>query len=201
MKTFTRVYDTYVQAEEAVRALESAGVPTADMSLVANNGMAERHPNVDHTSGAAAGAGLGAAVGAGWGAAVGGGVGLLTGLGLMAIPGLGPVVAAGWLAATALGAAAGSAAGGLIGSLVDSGVPESDAHVYSEVVRRGGTLLTVRTDANDAAVLRILDQYNPVDPTARRREYESAGWTRVDPDDGPLPSRGNDRTQFHDRLG
>jgi hypothetical protein len=38
-------------------------------------------------------------------AGVGGAAGLLAGLGLLAIPGLGPVVAAGWLAATAVGAA------------------------------------------------------------------------------------------------
>ena len=42
---------------------------------------------------------------------------LLAGLGLLAIPGLGPVVAAGWLAATAVGAAAGAATGGIIGAL------------------------------------------------------------------------------------
>ncbi|MGF6178734.1 hypothetical protein ABIE33_007054 [Ensifer sp. 4252] len=60
----------------------------------------------------------------------------------MASPGVGPVVAAGWLAATAAGAIAGSAVGGIIGALTDSGVPEEDAHVYAEGVRRGETLVT-----------------------------------------------------------
>jgi len=39
---------------------------------------------------------------------------------------------------------AASAAG--IGGLTESGVPENDAHVYAEGVRRGGTLVTARVD-------------------------------------------------------
>jgi hypothetical protein len=54
----------------------------------------------DGTDDRAEGAGKGAGIGAG----LGGAAGLLAGLGLLAIPGLGPVVAAGWLAATAVGA-------------------------------------------------------------------------------------------------
>ena len=48
---------------------------------------------------------------------------------------------------------AASAAG--IGGLTESGVPENDAHVYAEGVRRGGTLVTARVDddASDAAGL------------------------------------------------
>jgi hypothetical protein len=59
--------------------------------------------------------------GTGIGAGVGGTAGLLAGLGLLAIPGLGPVVAAGWLAATAVGAAAGGAIGGIVGALTEAG--------------------------------------------------------------------------------
>jgi hypothetical protein len=173
MKVFTRVYDTYSQAEQAVGALEAAGVASSDISLVANKVVSDKYDKVDEVSGTATGAGVGAALG--------GGVGLLTGLGLMAIPGLGPVVAAGWLAATALGAAAGTAAGGLIGALAEAGVPERDAQVYSEAVRRGGTLMTVRTDMSDAQVNSLLDKYGPMDPNSRRIEYEQKGWKSFDP--------------------
>ena len=86
--------------------------------------------------------------GAGAGVVLGGAGGLLAGLGLLAIPGIGPVVAGGWLLATAAGAAAGAilggAAGGIIGALVAGGVPEADAHVYSEAIRRGGSLVTAK---------------------------------------------------------
>ena len=177
MQTFTRVYDTYSQAERAVADLEAAGVPSSDMSLVANKYVSEKYDDVDEVSGAASGASVGAAVG--------GGAGLLAGIGLLAIPGLGPVVAAGWLASTAVGALAGSATGGLIGALADAGTPDRDAHVYSEAVRRGGTLLTVRTDAPAATVEATLNKYRPIDPSKRRGEYEAAGWRNYDPDATP----------------
>ena len=110
------------------------------------------------------------------------GLELLAGLGMIAIPGIGPVVAAGWLAATALGVAAGSATGGLIGALVGAGEPEAHAHVYSEAVRRGGTLVTVKVDdSRETATVAILDRHNPINPITRRAEYGKTGWKTFDP--------------------
>ncbi len=176
MKTVTGLFDSYDDACAAVTALEGAGIPADDISIVSNNGY-----NRDDTSNAAEGAGAGA----GLGALAGGTGGLLAGLGMLAIPGVGPVVAAGWLAATAAGAVAGAvvggAAGGLIGALTESGVPEADAHVYAEGVRRGGSLVTVRVDEFRAEeARRILEESNWVDPAARRRDYEADGWTGFD---------------------
>ena len=119
MKTVSRVYDSYGQAREAVRALEAAGVPSSEVSLIANKHVSAAHADVNEISDTAKGAGIGGAIG--------GGAGLLAGLGLLAIPGLGPVVAAGWLASTAAVAAAGAAAGGIVGALVDSGEPDEHA--------------------------------------------------------------------------
>lgn len=173
MVTITRAYDSHDDAKIVVNELENAGIPTADISLIANRSVSE-----DYADENAAGEG------AGIGAAVGGGAGLLAGLGMMAIPGLGPIVAAGWLASTALGAAAGAAAGGLLGALVDGGESEDRAHVYAESVRRGSTLVTVRTqDANVATVERVMDGHNPFDPVVRRAEYGEEGWTGFDVDD------------------
>ena len=131
-------------------------------------------------------AGTGAATGATAGALIGGGAGLLAGIGALAIPGIGPVVAAGWLVSTLAGAvtggAAGAATGGLIGSLTNSGVPEREAHVYAEGVRRGGSLVTVRTDdARAVEVERIMDRRS-IDWAERDRSYRSEGWERFDPD-------------------
>lgn len=174
MAALTRVYDTYAHAQRVVADLESAGVPASDISLVANKYVSEKYADVEETSAAGTGAGLGAAVG--------GGAGLLAGLGMLAIPGIGPVVAAGWLASTALGAAAGAATGGLIGALVGTGVDERDAEVYAESVRRGGTMVTVRTaDADLSSISAIMDRHSPVDPQARRSEYQSGGWSSFDP--------------------
>ena len=119
----------------------------------------------------------GAVAGASVGALAGAGTGLLTALGVIAIPGLGPLVAAGVLATTLAGTAAGAATGGLLGALMDYGVSEEDAHVYSEGVRRGGTLVTVRAPDDRVALAHdILNQHHPVDIPARRRSYNEEGW-------------------------
>lgn len=179
MKTVTGLFDSYDDAEAAVSNLEAAGIPSTDISIVSNNGDG-RYQTDDNN--AAEGAGTGAGIGAG----IGGAGGLLTGLGLLAIPGVGPVVAAGWLAATAAGAVAGAvvggATGGLIGALTESGVSESDAHVYAEGVRRGGTLVTARVDeTRQAEAEAVLKGSNWVDPALRRRNYEEGGWKSFDP--------------------
>jgi hypothetical protein len=180
MKTVTGLFDNYDEASDAVGELEASGIAPADISIVASN--ADNRHDIDGSKAAED-----AASGAGLGAVVGGAGGLLTGLGLMAIPGVGPVVAAGWLAATAVGAVGGAvvggAAGGIVGALTDSGVPESDAHVYAEGVRRGGTLVTAKVDdqlAGDAE--RILRQGKSVNLQERRSDYEAGGWTGFDAD-------------------
>lgn len=174
MRTVSRVYDTYSQARNAVAAVEAAGVPSAEISLVANKYVSEKYAGVTDVSKTATGAGVGGVVG--------GGAGLLAGLGLLAIPGLGPVVAAGSLAALAVGAAAGATAGGLVGALVSAGTSDDHAHVYSESVRRGGTLVSARVD--DLAATRIqsiLDGFKPIDPVERGAAYRKEGWTTFDP--------------------
>ncbi len=178
MRTITALYDDYADASRAVSALEEAGIPSSDISIVANN--TDRQYGDDATTGEAVTAG------AGVGAAVGGVGGLLTGLGLMAIPGVGPVVAAGWLATTAAGgvagAAVGGAAAGIVAGLTESGVPERDAHVYAEGVRRGGAMVVAKVDEGkvDAAEA-ILSRSNRVDVDTRRSDYETTGWNQFDP--------------------
>ena len=98
---------------------------------------------------------------------------------------MGPVVAAGWLAATAVGAAAGAATGGIIGALTEAGVSEEDAHTYAEGVRRGGTLVTARVPDVDRAKLdAILDQ-SSVNIRDRRAMWQKSGWQRFDPESKP----------------
>ena len=178
-QTVSALYDSYDAAISAVNALESAGVPAADVSMVSNN--VDNRYAKDRPSNAGEDAGKGAGIGA----VVGGVGGLLTGLGLLAIPGVGPVVAAGWLVATAAGAATGAvvggAAGGLVGSLTGAGVPERDAHFYAEGVRRGGTLVTARVaDARAPAAREILQRFQAVDPAIRGEVYRGSGWTSFD---------------------
>ncbi|MDH2313292.1 hypothetical protein [Methylobacterium brachiatum] len=180
MQTLSAMYDRYDDAATAVTKLEALGIPHADISLIGNQAepsAAGVSARADDTAGhAATGAGTGATLGT----ILGGGAGLLAGLGLMAIPGVGPVVAAGWLVATLTGAGIGAAAGGLAGSLTGAGVNETDAHAYEEGVRRGGTLLTVRTDeAHAPAVADILEEHGAVDLDERVQDWESEGWAKA----------------------
>ncbi|TPM90585.1 general stress protein [Mesorhizobium sp. B2-1-3A] len=182
MKTVTGLFDNYDDAADAVGELEAQGIPRSNISIVANN--SDDWYEADRSE-AAEDAGAGAGIGA----VVGGAGGLLTGLGVMAIPGIGPVVAAGWLAATAAGivagAVAGGAVGGIVGGLTESGVPENDAHVYAEGVRRGGTLVTAKVDDELVAnAEEILGQSRSVDLADRRRTYEAEGWTGFDANAG-----------------
>ncbi|MBV9749514.1 MAG: hypothetical protein JO157_11935 [Acetobacteraceae bacterium] len=183
-RTFTHLYDNHDYALQTVQALESAGVPHSDISLVANNAdnrygatTATGAVPADDTAAESTGAGTGASVGT----ILGGGAGLLAGLGMLAIPGVGPVVAAGWLVATLTGAGVGAAGGGLLGSLVGAGVPEEHAHTYAESVRRGSTLVTVRGDDGQASRIEaVLNGRAPaaVDVTTRRMDYQTEGWTQ-----------------------
>ena len=171
-RTVTHLFDDYAQAQRAVEALEQAGFSSSEISLVSRY----------RSDGSLADDASGAATGATVGGLAGGGVGLLAALGVIAIPGIGPLVAAGVLATTLASAAAGTLAGGLIGALVDYGVSEDDAHVYSEAVRRGGSLVSVRADdARAAKAEQILDQQTPVDVASRRQYYTQAGWSKYDP--------------------
>lgn len=184
----TRLFDTFAQAEIAVRNLESAGVARDDISLVSHESNHDHTPvdvrePRDHTATQAAerDAGVGAALGG----VIGAGGGVLAGLGLLAIPGLGPVVAAGWLASAAVGAVVGGAvvagAGGIVGALTHSGVSEEEAEFYAESVRRGGTLVSAKVGDEQAGVARTtLDSQPYVDVESRRAAYAAEGWSRFD---------------------
>lgn len=179
-QTITALFDRYEDASAAVSKLEAGGVPHADISIVSNN-EGDRHAerlgsgNHEHAKhGAETGAGTGATLGT----LAGGAAGLLAGLGLLAIPGVGPVVAAGWLVSAVTGAGVGAAAGGLVGGLAGAGMSEGDAHAYSEGVRRGGTLVTVRADeTRSAMVMDALEEHGSVDMNARTQGWRSEGWT------------------------
>ena len=185
--TISRLYDTYPDAERAVRALEAAGVSHSDISIVANNSdnwySADKKVDRDRdgVDDRAEGAGQGAGIGAG----LGGAAGLLAGLGLLAIPGLGPVVAAGWLASTALGAAAGAATGGIVGALTEAGISKDDAALYAEGVRRGGTLVTARVAEADRARLDSVLNQSAVDLRDRSAAWQKSGWKTFDPSSKP----------------
>jgi hypothetical protein len=196
-KMVTRLFDSFSDAKHAVVELERVGVPHGDISLVAHR--SDAHTGVAHvreprsfTAGEASA--VDAGVGGGTGGAIGAAGGALAGLGLVAIPGLGPVVAAGWLAATAVGAVVGAvvggAAGGLVGALTNAGVGEEEAHFYAEAVRRGGTLVSAKVaDDKLLSAEEALRNIPYVDVAERREVYLSGGWTAFDAAAEPYDER------------
>jgi hypothetical protein len=183
-RTVTALFERYADAEAAIGKLEAAGIPHADIAILASQSPDAPHVSPPGTSpvageveadtAGATGAGTGATVGG----LIGGGAGLLAGLGMLAIPGLGPVVAAGWLVAGLTGAGIGAAAGGLAGGLTGAGLSETEAAAYAEGVRRGGTLVTVRSDENRAAqVMSILNGAGSIDLDQRAEGWRAEGWT------------------------
>jgi hypothetical protein len=184
-KTVAALYDNFQSAQQATRDLVNHGFDRNDVSLAANDASGEysrylEDSDVDVMTDEGA-------AGAGTGALIGGLGGLVVGLGALLIPGVGPIIAAGplvnALVGAGIGAGVGAVTGGLIGALIDLGIPENEAEYYAEGIRRGGTLVTVRTteDLVDS-VKDILDRYHPVDMEERSSEWRESGWSGFDPD-------------------
>jgi hypothetical protein len=188
-KTVVGLFDTAAEAQSVVQELINIGFQRNDISLVANNAKGEYDGyRTIGTEGSSTAEGAGA--GAVGGGVLGGVLGLLVGVGALAIPGIGPVLAAGPLAAalgaagasTLVGAGIGAAAGGIIGALVGAGIPEEDAGFYAEGVRRGGTLVLVKS--SDDMAQRAYDamrRYGAVDVDERSGSWRQSGWTSFDP--------------------
>jgi hypothetical protein len=188
-KTIVGSFDSFEEAQDVLRDLQSAGFSKDDISIIAHESSRRSAtggglpPDAPATM---SDTGSGAATGAAAGGVLGGAAGLVVGLMGLAIPGIGPIVAAGPLAAALAGAGVGAVAGGLIGGLTSAGVPEDDANYYAEAVRRGGALVTVRADdarAEEAA--RIMRTHGAVDIERRAEQWREAGWTRHDPSAEP----------------
>ncbi|HEY1013256.1 MAG TPA: general stress protein [Herpetosiphonaceae bacterium] len=178
-RTVVGLFDTSEHAEQAVRGLQTKGFARDNIGIaVQDREQAAALGDAGNVTATGESAGAGALTGT----AVGGLLGLLVGLGTITVPGIGAVATAGTLAttlgSTALGAGIGAAAGGLIGALVGMGIPEDDAHVYAEGLKRGGVLVSVTTrDEQQAdAAVQTLRQFNAVDIDKRRDEYRTSGW-------------------------
>lgn len=201
--TVVALYDDVADAQDAVKELVESGFPREEISLMVRDARGETRGDIRLAQ-------EGAEVtppeqeraeqmdenvhdtteGAGIGAVLGGLTGLVIGIGAMAIPGIGPVLAAGPLIAALTGAGLGAAAGGMIGALTSAGIPEQQANEYAEGIRRGGTLVTVRTTDDTAEeAADILEKYNPIDIDERVSQWRSEGWTGFRTDQRGQPER------------
>ncbi len=197
IKTVVGSFDTIADASAAARAARAAGFIESDVSVIASN---IRNPNAPApaTKDDAAGAATGIVAGG----ALGGAAGLAVSLMGLAIPGIGPILAAGPIAAALAGAGAGAVAGGLIGGLVDLGVSETHAEYYAEAVRRGGALVTIRTDeSRTGEAERLIRQHGAYDIDDRVLRWKSAGWAGYNPEAEPFTFEEVERDRTVYRAG
>jgi hypothetical protein len=170
MKTVVGMFETTSDVDAVITELTRQGFDKRDISVVARREVL-KNSGLDITTGAE--------VGAITGATTGGIAGLLIGLGALVIPGIGPIIAAGefltWIGAMVLGLAAGAIGGGLLGGLVALGLPEHEAKVYVEGVKRGNLIVAVRApEERLAAAEDIFHAGKALDIDARRQEWEEA---------------------------
>lgn len=179
MKTVVGTFDNIQTAYAVANDLINAGFNRSDISVVAHDPKNEYAAYVDDRY---VDPGDDVAKGAGIGAAIGGLGGLLVGLGALAIPGVGPVIAAGPLLAALTGAGVGAVTGGIVGALVDLGIPDTEAHIYSEGLSRGNILVIAQVpDASADAVTRIMERPGLVDIHRQAETWRASGWKAFDP--------------------
>ena len=181
--TVCRLYDSCSDAHRVIVALEAAGLPSSETSVISNNSdiwySAAKTANVvplqkdSRGSKAVEGAAVGAAIGATAATAAS----LVT---MLAIPGVGAVVGAGWLAAALGSMAIGGVTGGLLGALTNAGISEDDAQVFVEGVRRGGTLVATRVPETDLPRIEAMMNYSAVNLRQRCDLYRKSGWQAFD---------------------
>jgi hypothetical protein len=178
------------RAEDAIRDLKNAGFTNEQLGVATQDtigfGASTQEPG-EGSPGAELPTG-GVAEDSTSGAITGGIVGGLLGLiSSVLLPGVGPLVAGGVLASTLMGIGVGAAAGGVVGALVSMGIPEEHAQYFAAGLKEGRTLLTVRTMADPASVLAILEQHGADlgpsrveradDGRGERRSRAGAGYT------------------------
>ena len=184
------VFTERSQAYQAINDLHQAGFRDEQIGFIA-------HEEIDASGNSEVTQPLhGSAVETGTrpGAVAGGVVGGLAGAAVaLLIPGLGPALAGGILA-TIGGAAVGAATGGLIGTLVEVGVPEEDAHRYTNEVHSGRIIVIVQADDNPTEAFRILKQDHALNPDVSitpTEEYDPEATVKLEPPEArvsPIPT-------------
>lgn len=200
-RTVVALFDNTPDAQAAINDLVNAGYPRDNMSIVANQPSGTYQQGTAPTEVTGTEAAEGAGIGAATGGVAGGIAGLLASLGLLAIPGIGPFLAAGPIVAILTGGALGAAAGGLIGGLIGLGIPEDEAEMYAEGVRRGGTLVSLQTDEASAdRAAEIMSAHNAIDIDERATEWQRSGWSRSTGHQATPPASSGPATNPRDRA-
>jgi uncharacterized membrane protein len=150
------IYNTHLEAEQAVKELQHGGVDMRSLSIVAKDYHTDEHVVGYYNVGDRMK--RWGSTGAFWG----GFWGLLFGSAFFAIPGVGPLLVAGPLVGWIVGALEGAAVVGGIGvlgaGLVSMGVPKDSVLEYETAIKTDKYLLIVSGSASDVTKARELIQ-------------------------------------------
>jgi hypothetical protein len=175
--TVVALFEEYRDATRAVSALRAEGFSDSDISFLTPE---SAHQMADEGTHGSLRSDNDSPITAGEGAMMGGLTGLVVGAGAALIPGIGPVLAIGPLGmalSAAVGAGMGAVAGPLVDSLVGIGAPQGDAEVYAEALKRGHTVVAVRT--GESRIERVEDIFmrqGAEDIEEVAREWRDEGW-------------------------
>ena len=141
MQAVAAVFVRHADAERAVSALESLGIPRDRITLLTPGADPPRIPTDDGEQ-----PGMGTALGAVVGGATGASVGLPLGAMItLLIPGVGPVIASTVLGAALFGAG-GAAVGAALEESLTRGLPRDELFVYESALRHGHSVVVALVD-------------------------------------------------------
>jgi uncharacterized membrane protein len=147
LNSVVAIYETHVQAEEAVKELQEAGVDMKSLSIAAKDTHADEHVVGYYNAGDRMK--YWGKIGAFWG----GFWGLLFGSALFAIPGIGPLLVAGplvgWIVAGLEGAVVVGGVSAVGAGLVSIGIPKDSVLEYEVALKSDKFLLIVHGTADE----------------------------------------------------
>jgi len=143
------IFNSHVEAEEAIRSLGKSGFDVKKLSLIGKGYHSEEHPIGFYTMGdkIKSWGGVGAFWGGIWGLLLAPAVFVLPGLGVVAMAG--PIVAA--LVGAIEGAVVVGGVSGLVAALTQLGVPKDQVVKYESALKADKYVLLVHGDSSDIA--------------------------------------------------
>ncbi|CAO3351014.1 YsnF/AvaK domain-containing protein [Azospirillum melinis] len=188
-KTIVALYDHRSDAETASRDLQAAGFESSVIEILSHSDLSSGGWGDRDLSGSPTGTSAGTLTGDSSIGAASGMARTDLSTGYVASPDTVPGTGAGLAGAglgteSGLGAGAGmgtTGSGGMLTRLAGWGIPNQDAQVYAEGVRRGGSLLKLRLEEEDVdRAMDVLERGNVVDVEERGSAYRDSGWTGYD---------------------
>jgi hypothetical protein len=196
-KTIVALYDHFKDAKAATAAIIQAGAAADRISLLANDSNGD-HPALsinpayareqfDEDSTRQSRFITLGEVGIG----LGGLLGFLAYISPVEIPGIAALAANGaWVPVVVL-AVIGGVIGVVIGLLTDHGVSGKDAVLYTEGLKRGGTLITTVVDESIAGkITETLKNHSAVRVEERPGDWSAEGWVSLDVSHDGVPHGG-----------